>query len=396
MILVSPPTLVSVTQFKGFANDFDLTSYSDPQLQDKLSAATAAAESICRRSLLAREETIRFIGDGTDKLDLGKPLIIYVKRAQVVIPGPTGYSIPVNELLIDYGSGDAFEYAPLYFAGAGYRSIFPYGAPIDITFAWGYGYTAAKAPAWTASDVSGGGLAAGSYNVAVTARTFWGETTAAVSQYTTSTGSFDIAITSGIGVYIYRVYISDATDNTTISSSPLAGATTFNVTATAGMTVGSQWLLDSGSLAEVVTISGVVGSTVTVGAALTNAHTSGAKFIPAPLLVQEAPVSAFGTSPITLGVNTLSPSNGLWPDALPTSDTSAPPLPWAIQEAIRLLTLSSIYEQNNLANQGVYQQRSGNRLVSWVSTEGKSGKGVPTMWQQATQLLDPYVYRGMM
>lgn len=393
--LVNPPTLVSVSQFKGFANDFDLTSYTDSQLQDKLCAATAAAEAICRREILAREQTFRYLGDGTDKLDMQKPLVLYVKRAQIVIPGPTGFSIPVNELLVDYSSGDAFEYAPLYFAGAGYRSIFPYGAPIDITLAWGYGYTAASAPSWTAADVSGGGLAAGTYNVAVTTRTFWGETTATVKQYTTSTGSFAITVTLNLGAYVYRVYVSDATHNTTINGNISAGASSFVATASTGMNVGDKWLLGSGADAEVVTIANVNGTTITPSSAVVNAHTTGEAFILCPLAVAEMPVASFGTSPITMTINSTTPQNQLWADSLPVSDTSAPPLPWGIQEAVRLLTLSALFEQNNPANRGVYQQRSGERMTSYVSTEGRSGKGVPTMWQQATELLSPFMYRGI-
>ena len=394
--LVNPPSYLSVETFQSMANDFDLSSYSSAQLQQKLCAASDWANSIMQRDLLAQEQTIRFIGDGTDRLDLGKALVLYIKRAQIVIPNAQGYSIPINELLLDYQTGDAFEYAPLYWAGAGYRSMFPNGAPIDVTLAWGYGYTAAKAPQWSAADQAGGGIPAGNYNVAITARTFWGETTASVVQYETATGSFLVTVTSGIGVYLYRIYVSSAADNTTLNASCVAGATSVTPAATAGMTVNSQWLIGSGATAEVVTVTGAVSGGNVPISATQFAHNANEAMIPAPLLVTEMPLVAYGASPITTEINSLLPQNNLFADPLPTIDTSAPPIPWAIQEATRLLTLVGIFEQNNLANRGLYMQRSAERTRSWKSTEGNSGRGVPTLAQQATDMLQRFVYRGMM
>jgi len=398
--LVNPPSYLSLATFKGMANDLDISSYTDAQLIQKLNAGSAWANSIMRRNLLAQEQTIRYIGDGTDKLDLGKEPLLYIKRAQIVIPGPTGLAVPVNELLVDYEHGEIFEYAPLYFAGAGYRSIFPKGAPFDVTLGWGYGYTVAVAPPIALSDVSGSGtgLTAGAYNVAVTAKTFWGETSAIVQQYTNSSGFINIVVTSGIGVYTYRVYLSSAAHNTTLNGGISAGVSSLVVTSATGITANAYYLLDTGvGTQEVVQVASsyASGTTIPLAAATANAHLTGVPFIPAPMNTAELPVTAFGGNPITFIANSLVPSNNLVSATLPTTDTSAPPLPWELQEAVRLLVLSSLYEQNNLANRGLYQQKSGERSLTWKSTEGMSGKGVPTMASQAEQLLTGYKYQGI-
>jgi hypothetical protein len=240
---------------------------------------------------------------------------------------------------------------------------------------------------------------AGPYNVAVTARTFYGETSAVPTQFTTSTGTFKFVVTSGIGVYIYRLYVSFAAHNTTLNGGISAGVSSLVAASGTGITAGAYYLLDTGvGTQEVVQVASsyVSGTTIPLVAPTTYAHLNGVQFIPCPLLVAEMPVSAFGGAPITMGVDTLTPSNNLFPDPLPFVDSSAPQIPWAITEAVRLLTLSPIFEQNNPANRGVYQEKSGDRMVSFRSTEGTSGRGVPTLVSQATDLLSSYAYRGFM
>lgn len=396
MYLVSPKSYVTVAQMLAYANDFDLASYSPTQMIAKVEGASAWANSLMKQDLLAQQKVIRYIGDGSDRLNLQKSPLLYIKRAQIVVPGVQSYFIPPDELLIGYEDGEAFMYAPLYWAGAGYRSLFPLNAPIDVTLAWGYGFTAAKPPQWSAVDYSGGGLPAGNYNVAITTATFFGETSAPVAQYATATGSFTVTIISNQGAYIYRIYVSPAADNTTLPGGSLVNATSLTPGATTGMTLNSEWLLDSGANAEVVTISGApVGGVVPIASPTLYAHADGCPMIPVPQLVNEAPVSAFAGLPITASIATLSPQNGLPPDALPTVDTSAPETPPAIIEAVQLLFLAGIFERNNKANRGVYSQRITDRMTAWKSTEGNSGKGVPTLVQQATSLLSPFIFRGM-
>ena len=405
MFLINPPTYVSVAQIKADANDFPLGQYSDAQLLTKLIAASSWAESIMKQKLLAQEQKIRYIGDGSDRLSLKKTPLLYVKRAQIVVPGVQSYFIPPNELLIDYESGEVYMYAPLYFAGAGYRSLFPLNAPIDITLAWGYGYVAAAPPLWTAADYPTGGLPPGEYNVAVTTATFWGETTPwsgpnpvrpGIVLYDTATGSFTITMTSNNGAYIYRIYISPAANNTTLAGAAVAGAATLDLAANGTIAIGDQLLInDPAGPQEIVEVVGDPSPGSVPITPTLYAHAMGVAVIEAPLCVNEAPVSAFAGQTITASVATLDPQNGLPPDPVPVMDTSPPPMPAQIQEAVKLLFLSGIFERNNKANRGIYQQRITDRTVSWRSTEGQSGKGTPLLVEQATALLQPYIYRGL-
>ena len=101
-------------------------------------------------------------------------------------------------------------------------------------------------------------------------------------------------------------------------------------------------------------------------------------------------MTSFGSTGLSFTVSSTTPQNGMWQDVLPLTDTSAPVLPGAISEAVRLLALSVIWEQNNLANRGIYIQDSGKKRLAWRATQGNSGRGVPIAWEQATALLRPY------
>jgi hypothetical protein len=107
-------------------------------------------------------------------------------------------------------------------------------------------------------------------------------------------------------------------------------------------------------------------------------------------LVAESPATNYGAATINLTIGSLSAPQAIGPLAPPTTDTSPWPVPPAIVEATRLLTLSMIFEQNNPANRGLYRTRSNKKDVSYVSTEGRSGKGTPTLVEQATNMLAPY------
>jgi hypothetical protein len=390
VFLTPNPSYVTVSQFKAMPLDYDLSSYTDSQLQDVLNRASGKADSILRRSLLAQEKTVRYTGDGSNKLELRENPVLYIKRLQLVVPGTFGTLIPANQLLIDYQSGSVINYTPVYLMqGLGYYSLFPAGCPIDVTLGYGYGYNATTAPTWTAADNGTGSLAAGTYNVAITTKTMYGETTATVKQCTTATGAFLVTPGNVLGGYVYRAYISSAANNTTLNGAIPAGATSATVHAAGTIAAGDVLLLGSGSTAEYVTVSAVSGSVLTISATV-NAHSDGEAVIEQPKLAMESPFTSYGPTGLQFTMSSLTPQNGIWADALPLTDTSAPVLPGAITEAVRLLALSSLYEQNNLANRGVYMEDSGKKRIGWKSTEGTSGRGVPLLEQQAFQLLKPY------
>lgn len=388
------PSYLTPAQFLALPNDYDFTSYSTPQIQAMLTAASGHADSIMKKSYLAQEGTIRYTGTGLAHIELEEKPLLYVKRVQIALPGAQGLIFPANQLLIDYEQGSVLDYTPLYWQGVlGY--VFPKGIPVDVTCAWGYGLTVATAPKVTIVDGQGTGLPAGTYNVAVTSKTQYGETTAVVQSYTTASGVFVITPAEVLGVYVFRAYVSPATYNTTLSSGVAAAATTLPVTATAGMNPGDQWLLGAGATLEVVTIATVGGGNVTLTAGTLYAHNSGEAFIPVPVLVGESPFVAYGTQTIQILVNSLNAPANFWQDILPTTDSSAPQIPDAIPEAVRQLVLDRVYEQNNLANRGVSGVSEGDKRVMWRSTTGNSGRGTSSIIDTVTALLEPYVNSGL-
>lgn len=391
MFLNNPATYLSVAEFKARALDYDISGYSDAQLQTFLVEASGHAESIMRRKLRAQERTIRYLGDGTNRLELHQAPLLYVKRLQIVFPGTTGPYIPMDQLLLDHGSGSVFEYTPMLFNGTmGYFSRFPDGIPVDVTLAWGFAYTYAQ-PAYTTLDSANrGGVTPGAYNLAITTKSMWGETTAVVKQYTTASGVFVNTITPVLGAYLYRAYCSSAANNTTLNGATLANAATFTVHAIGGIAVGDVLLIGAGATAEYATVAAVNGSVITPQAALVNAHADGEAVIEQPKLVAESPFTAYGSAAMNVTVNSLSAPDGIYQDVLPLTDNSAPPIPDAIPKAVAMLTLDQMYEQNNLANRGVSTTRSGRKEVQWRATDGNSAKGVSSFVQQATELLKPY------
>jgi hypothetical protein len=389
---------LTVAQFTAQANDYDLSPYTNSQLQDLLNRASGKADSIMRKSYLAQRKTQRYIGQGTNNLELQHWPIISVERVQIIVPGTQGITLPVNEILIDYGAGSMYEYTPLYWMGAGYLTMFPDKTPIDVTYTHGYGYSVAVAPPATSlviTDINGSGLPVGTYNLAFTAKTFSGETTATVQQFATSLGTIQVNITPGLGVYVYRAYLSSATHNTTVAAAHAAGDTSVVVGSASGMTAGSQWLYGAGTDAEVVTVGTPAGTTVPIVGGLVNAHVGGEAFIPVPMLVAESASTSYGVAPLTIVLNSTTAPVTMYSQPLPTSDTSAPQVPNAIVEGTRLLALSILWEQNNLANRGVALQVEGDKRIGWRSTEGASGRGVPLAEQQATVALQPYSLQGI-
>jgi hypothetical protein len=394
MILVSPASYLSVAAFKAQPNDYDLSGYSDTQLTDLLVRASGRANAIMRKSYLASEKTVRYIGDGTNRLTLLQSPVLYVKRAQIVSPVGGGTFIPTAQLLVDYNAGFLTDYTPLLIQGNGYFASFPSGIPVDVTLAHGYGYSVAPPP-WTSADSPAGGLAPGAYNLAVTSKTMWGESSAVVQQVTTASGSFVITPNPVLGAYVYRAFISPAAHNTTLNGATAIGATSFTLASAALATPGAKLLFDTGANAEVLTVASVAGSVVTTTGAALYGHANGSAVIPLPTLVAESPYTAYGASGQTIAVDSLVAASGMWPDPLPTTDTSAAAVPNAMIEAVRLLALDMLWAQNNLANRGVMETQSGKKSVRWRSTEGNSGRGVSYTRQEAETLLAPFAFRGV-
>ncbi len=390
MFLTTPTSYLTAAQFQAMPLDYDLSTYTTPQIQDLLNRASGKVDSILRRSLLAKERVIRELGSGTNRLELKASPVIYIKKVQIVVPGSTGPLIPIDQILIDYTSGSLLEYTPFYFNGQGYFSRFPDGIPIDVTVATGYGYVYSS-PTYTLVDTNGSnGLAPGSYNIAISTKTMWGETNPVVKQVSTTTGNMIATINPTLGGYLYRAYISSAANNTALTGASVIGATTFDVGSVGTIKVGDTLLFDAGANAEYLTVASVNPGILTTTSPALYAHAIGAAVIEQPVLCAESPFTAYGANALQLIITSINAPPGVWQDALSLSDTSAAPVPYAIIEATRILALSMIYEQNNLANRGVYMMRTNRKEVSWKSTEGTSGKGTPLMEVQAAEMLKPY------
>ena len=332
MQLVNPPSYITPADFQSMPLDFDLSNYSTPQIQDILVRASGAVNAYLRRNLLANERTVRFYGSGTNALELDDRPIIYVRKIQFVQPGSSGYILPVQYVLVDALKGELVLYSPLELQGIGEFAIFPRGLPMDVTYGVGYGYDATTPPSFVASDLPTvvGGLTPGQYAVGVTTKLMWGETLPTWQTVTTATGTINIAAASVLGAYLYRVFLA-----------PIAAP---------------------------------------YGATQIAAAQSAAT------LVAEIPAVTFGGVPSVGIVSSLLPPSGYFAESAPTTDTSQLPLPQEIREAVRLLAMQIIFEQNNLSNRGIMRTESGRKSITWRSTEGNSGRGVPLYAEQAMAL----------
>lgn len=332
MYLQSPQTYLSVANFQAQPNDYDLSGYTASQLQDLLTRASAVADSMMGRSFLPQEVTEVFTGDGTNVLSLDiLGPIIYVKSVELVLPGFAPFQLPIGELFVDYQRGNIRSYSTLIWRSLGVSSVFPKNN-LPIVVNYAYGKGyPIPAPAFTIEAGPQGGTL-------------------------TPGAQYDVAITS----------------RTQSGESLPAPTQTF--------TVGS-----SGSLAALITPQ--------PGAMLCRVYVAPHG---QPLnLVAESPATNYANSTMTVSITSLTPAAYLLTQPVPTSDTSAWPLENAFIEATRLIALSTLFEQNNLANRGIYVQDSGKKRISWVSTEGRSGKGTPTMMDQARALLAPYHFAGI-
>ncbi|MDB5069623.1 MAG: hypothetical protein JWM87_734 [Candidatus Eremiobacteraeota bacterium] len=380
---------LSVSDYKKLPNDnATLLNRPDDQLSAILVRASGYANAIMKRNLLARERIEFITGDDTASLSLGSSPVIYVRQIEFLQPGASGYVLPASTILLDAPKGIIETYAPIALQGVGYQAVFPSGVRFAVTFASGYGYNPAAAPAWSSADapVSVASLVPGaSYTLGITTRTAWGETLPSLRTVTTSTGAITPTVAPTLGAFKYRLFLGrGATATTTVSA--IAGATSFTFAANPGYAVGARITLDPmGPLAETVTVV-TAGATLATTAAV-NAHPSGTLVCPELTLVGEMPGTLFSPAPITTTIASAATPDGQYAEVAPLVDSSAAPTPPEIIEAVQLLALSSIYERNNLANRGIAMTVSGEKRTQWKSTEGSSGRGTPTLWQQAEDLL---------
>lgn len=325
MFLNNPATYLSVSDFKSQANDYDLTPYTDSQLQDILVRASGTADSIMRRSFQPQEKTDFYEGNGTNFLVMTNAPLIYVRNVQLVMPGFAPFELPIGELLVDYERGSIRSYSPMIWRSIGVSTAFPRNViPILVNYAYGAGWPI-SAPSFTLANATcNGTLSNVSYDITCTSRTQGGESLeSSVQSYTPANGAIQVNITPVLGALVYRVYAA------------------------------------------------VHGGSRT--------------------LVAESPGTNYGTATVTVDVQSLSAPTNYGTISPPTSDTSMHPTPTAIIEAVRMLALAMLYEQNNKANQGIAALDSGKKRQLWRSTEGNSGKGVPLMVQQATTILEPFM-----
>jgi len=324
--LVNPPTYITVTDFKAMPLDYDLSSYSDAQLLDVLRRATGSANAILKKSLLAAERTQRFRGTGTSRMSLHARPLLYLKQIQFVFPGLTGQLIPLDRVDVDYEKGVLEVLRSLLLTDVGYRPYFPEDVPIDITFGSGYGFNPYNAPTWSATD-----------------------------------GRIGIV---GLAPGTYPI----------------------------GVTTRTQWGETQANIQQITTASGAIALLLTpaLGAYSYRVYAGSPGTLPAAMsLVGEIPSATFTDGSPRYTVSSLATPAQTFPQLLGATDTSAPPMPEDLREAVRLLAMLSIYEQNNLANRGVARTSSGRKQVQWRSTEGSSGRGTPLYFDQAIELLRP-------
>ena len=329
-LLLNPPAYLSLADFKAFGNDLvSISTYSDDQLTRLLTSASGKADAIMQQSFLPAERVKRVSGNGTGVLNLHESPLLYVRQMRFAIPGTIGFTIPANQIIVDYDNGDIVEFAPFAFSGLSYISIFPANIPIDVTLASGYGFAVPAPSAITITNGAQSGLTPGAYDIVASSITNNGESEpSSLLTATTASGSFNLTFAPVLGAFGYRVYMAP-------TGQPLVFV----------------------------------------------AETSGAQY-----------ESSFGGfAPISLTVASLNAPAGTYPRPVPTVDTTAQPFPAPIVEATRLLALETLYEQNNLANRGISADRRQDQSgTQWRSTMGSEGKGMSWMSAQARDLLHPY------
>jgi hypothetical protein len=222
--------LASYLQLADLLSDtsLDLTdrsgvALSTDTLNGWLTEHSGEIDALIGQSFLPQVETIRIYGQGSTFLRIPRTPIIYILQAKIVLPNSVGFDIPVQSLLVDAWSGMLQNMTPLTFQGVGLTTLFPDRAPIDVTVAFGIGWpcpppTYTVFVAGSAASMQYGAyggqltpdtpLPAGTYAVQVTSVTINGESLPSVAQNITlaSPGAIGVTIQNSPGALKYYVY----------------------------------------------------------------------------------------------------------------------------------------------------------------------------------------------
>lgn len=213
MIIATPPAYLDAATFKAGLTGIPallVANLSDVQIQNVLNGATGRADAIMCRSVLAREETRYYRGNGTATLDIDETPLLYVRSIAFAQPGLGSLSIPTQNLLIDYEGGELVTFTPLFLQGSGYVAHFPYGIELAVKIGFGYG-RAVPQPTFSVVDSPSTGmttLAPGSYDIAVVAGSFWGQTAAVPRTVASRSGGLLVTVQSVLGADRYRVFLA--------------------------------------------------------------------------------------------------------------------------------------------------------------------------------------------
>lgn len=213
-IIANPPAYISASAFLAQYHPSDVAAElasmnTAGSLQDLLNRMSGVADSIMKRSLLAREVTLLYEGSGTRFLDLEYAPLVYVRQLNFAQPGLWNI-IPLPNLEIDYTNGIVATYMPFLLQGIGLYATFPKGFQIQARFAYGYNYTVSS-PQITITDTTLPGnpaLAPGQYDIVVASRTPWGVSLGTPATFTTATGQIHIAIGRVLGAASYPIFIA--------------------------------------------------------------------------------------------------------------------------------------------------------------------------------------------
>ncbi|GAC1387978.1 MAG: hypothetical protein NVSMB31_01210 [Vulcanimicrobiaceae bacterium] len=330
LILANPATYIAPSDFMAQRHPDDiqaqLLDMGAAQVTDLLVRASGAADGLMRRSLLAREVTELFDGTGSREMELERRPVIYVREISYAQPGLANIVIPSSNLLIDYERGVLTTYTSVILPDGGLYARFPRNARIRVSFAYGYGFTIAQ-PVFTLADsvfpLAGTRLNPGSYDIGVTARTPWGETTSIVRSFASVTGQIAVTIQPTLGAREYGVFMSP-----------------------------------TGALQPSPGVS------------------------PLTLVAEVSPLQ-YSNVPLMTTIITNAPPVNEFSVNMPLVDSSANSVPNDIVEAVRLLAYDSIVESNNIANRGVV----GDNTTKYATTQGGSGTGVSAFFMRAQTIL---------
>jgi hypothetical protein len=311
MFLQTPSSYLTLAQLKSdpTLTLTDLTGMAIPDdvLNDFLEEHSGEIDALIGQSFLPQEATLSLRGNGTNRLTIPRDPLIYVKQVKVVLPTTTvGFEIPLSSLLIDYENATLLNQSPLVFQGGatGLTTAFARNVPIFVTCAWGVNFPV-PAPTFTAAPATSSGtpLSAGNHTVQVSSSTWQGESLPSSTQTVTlsSPGGILVTILNNPGAQRFFVYV------------------------------------DGVFAAEILSFTSGSGSVkVTVDAT-----------------VPSSPIALDATGsrkvPVTVD-STFVPLKGRYA---------------ALRMAQKLLIQQRLWELKNKSNQGIYQTRSGQKLISY-------------------------------